>query len=34
VEREYERVGFPFDSITEIDFSLDAEGLARMISNA
>jgi hypothetical protein len=34
VEREFERVGFPFDSITEIDFMLDAEGLARMISNA
>jgi hypothetical protein len=34
VEREFERVGFPFDSITEIDFTLDAEGLARMNNHA
>ena len=34
VEREFERVGFPFDSITEIDFTLDAEGLVRMINHA
>jgi hypothetical protein len=34
VEQEYERVGFPFDSITEIDFSLDADGLARMVDGA
>jgi hypothetical protein len=34
VEREFERVGFPFDSITEIDFTLDADGLARMTSHA
>lgn len=32
VEQEYERVGFPFTSITEVDFTLDAEGLARMTS--
>ncbi len=31
VEREFERVGFPFDSITQVDFTLDAEGLARML---
>lgn len=34
VEHEFERVGFPFDSITEIDFTLDAAGLAQMINNA
>ena len=34
VEKEFERVGFPFNSITEIDFTLDAEGLTRLVSNA
>ena len=34
VEQEFERVGFPFDSITEIDFTLDAAGLAQMINHA
>lgn len=34
VEQEFERVGFPFNSITEVDFTLDAEGLARMTSHA
>ncbi|MFD1538964.1 nickel-binding protein [Nonomuraea guangzhouensis] len=34
VEQEFERVGFPFDSITEIDFSLDADGLTRMVDGA
>jgi hypothetical protein len=34
VEREFERVGFPFDSITEIDFTVDAEGLDRMAADA
>ncbi|MEV0476992.1 DUF4242 domain-containing protein [Streptomyces sp. NBC_00988] len=30
VEREFERVGFPFDSINEIDFTQDAAALAEM----
>jgi hypothetical protein len=34
VEQEFERVGFPFDSITEIDYFLDTEGLARLNSHA
>lgn len=30
LEREFERVGFPFDEIHEIHFSLDAMGLQAM----
>lgn len=31
LEREFERVGFPFDEIREIQFALDAAGLKAMI---
>lgn len=31
LEREFERVGFPFDEIREIQFSLDTAGLEAMI---
>lgn len=34
VEKEFERVGFPFDSITEIDYTVNAEELTRLISHA
>ncbi|POM23168.1 hypothetical protein BTM25_43200 [Actinomadura rubteroloni] len=30
VEREFERVGFPFDSINEIDFTQTAEELVEL----
>jgi Protein of unknown function (DUF4242) len=33
VEQEFERVGFPFDSINEVDFTLSAEQLAGMLSH-
>ena len=32
VEQEFERVGFPFDSITEIDLSLSAAELGEMLA--
>jgi len=32
VEQEFERVGFPFDSINEIDFTLSAAQLAEMLA--
>ena len=32
VEQEFERVGFPFDSINEIDFTLSADQLAEMLA--
>jgi hypothetical protein len=32
VEQEFERVGFPFDVINEIDFTLGAAELAEMVS--
>ena len=32
VEQEFERVGFPFDSIHELDYTLSAEQLAEMLS--
>jgi hypothetical protein len=32
VEREFERVGFPFDSITEIDYTLSAAELQEMLA--
>ena len=32
VEQEFERVGFPFDSINEIDFTLSAAELAQMLA--
>ena len=32
VEQEFERVGFPFDSINEIDFTLSAEQLTQMLA--
>jgi hypothetical protein len=31
LEREFERVGFPFEAIHEIQFALDAAGLQAMI---
>jgi hypothetical protein len=34
VEREFERIGFPFDDIHEIDYTLDADQLATMVSGA
>jgi hypothetical protein len=34
LEREFERVGFPFDEIHEIQFSLDAPGLKAMVEGA
>ncbi|MGV0037089.1 nickel-binding protein [Mycobacterium colombiense] len=34
LEREFERVGFPFDEIHEIQFALDAPGLQAMIEGA
>jgi len=30
VEREFERVGFPYDQVTEVQFSLDAAGLQKI----
>ena len=32
VEQEFERVGFPFDSINEIDFTLSAAELGEMLA--
>jgi len=32
VEQEFERVGFPFDSINEVDFTLSAAELAEMLA--
>jgi hypothetical protein len=32
VEQEFERVGFPFDSINEIDFTLSADQLTQMLA--
>lgn len=32
VEREFERVGFPYDQVTEVQFSLDAAGLQKIAS--
>jgi hypothetical protein len=32
VEQEFERVGFPFDSINEIDLSLSAAELGEMLA--
>ena len=32
VEREFERVGFPFDSINEVDYALSAAELAEMLA--
>ena len=32
VEQEFERVGFPFDSINELDFTLSAAELTAMLS--
>ncbi|MEB3980086.1 hypothetical protein OQ968_02285 [Mycobacterium sp. 663a-19] len=31
LEREFERVGFPFEEIHEIQFALDAAGLQAMV---
>jgi len=33
VEQEFERVGFPFDSITETDFTLSAAELGAMLAH-
>lgn len=32
VEQEFERVGFPFDAIHEIDFVQDADALAALVA--
>ena len=32
VEQEFERVGFPFDSIHEVDYSLSASELTEMLA--
>lgn len=32
VAREFERVGFPYDDVTEVQFSLDAAALQNMVS--
>jgi hypothetical protein len=32
VEQEFERVGFPFDSINELDYTLSAADLAEQLS--
>jgi hypothetical protein len=32
VEQEFERVGFPFDSINEVDFTLSAAELGEMLA--
>jgi hypothetical protein len=32
VEQEFERVGFPFDSINEIDYTLSAAELGQMLA--
>jgi Protein of unknown function (DUF4242) len=32
VEQEFERVGFPFDSINEIDYTLNSAQLAEMLA--
>jgi hypothetical protein len=34
LEREFERVGFPFEEIHEIQFALDAAGLEAMIQDS
>lgn len=34
LEREFERVGFPFEEIHEIHFALDAAGLQDMIQGS
>ena len=33
VEQEFERVGFPFDSINELDYTLSAAELAGLLSH-
>lgn len=32
VEQEFERVGFPFDSINELDYTLSADELSALLS--
>lgn len=32
LEREFERIGFPYDEITEIHYILDGEGLRELAS--
>jgi hypothetical protein len=32
VEQEFERIGFPFDSINEIDYTLSASELSEMLT--
>jgi hypothetical protein len=32
VEQEFERVGFPFDSINELDYTMSAAELAEMLA--
>jgi len=34
LEREFERVGFPFEEVHEIHFALDTAGLAAMIQGS
>ena len=33
VEQEFERVGFPFDSINEVDYALSAAELGEMVGH-
>jgi hypothetical protein len=34
LEREFERLGFPYDQVTEVQYALDAEGLATLTQNS
>ncbi|MDI2131279.1 nickel-binding protein [Yinghuangia seranimata] len=34
VEKEFERVGFPFDSINEVDFTQSADELTAMLAGS
>ena len=34
LEREFERLGFPYDQVTEVQFALDAEGLAAFVASS
>jgi len=34
LEREFERLGFPYDQVTEVQFALDADGLAALLASS
>ena len=34
LEREFERLGFPYDQVTEVQFALDAEGLSALVASS